>query len=223
MFKTKNDTHVYIVGALQDGTFKHCVHLTLGVTGQFRSRPWEPYCAKHNFVRCDRNQFHYCCPDTCCSFEDRRAAERAQKRAVGTMFEQKYDAYAVIARGKKEGVFKNCLHLDVEGGSNGMQFNPYRPYCRVDCLIEYNQNKFQNREWGARCPEDCYLFVDKKTAERAKRWGKRWEAMKAAIREPVRYFAKLPGITQALILLLLLAWVLPKSLKTVLQIWKAVK
>ena len=81
MFKTKSDTCVYIVEALQDGTFKHCVHLTLGVTGQFRSRPWEPYCAKHNFVRSDRNQFHYCCPDTCCSFEDRRAAERAQKRA----------------------------------------------------------------------------------------------------------------------------------------------
>src|SRR6516225_4798745 len=81
MFKTKSDTCVYIVEGLQDGTFKHCVHLTLDVTGQFRSRPWEPYCAKRNFVRSDRNQFHYCCPDTCCSFEDRRAAERAQKRA----------------------------------------------------------------------------------------------------------------------------------------------
>jgi len=81
MFKTKSDTCVYIVEGLQDGTFKHCVHLTLDVTGQFRSRPWEPYCAKHNFVRSDRNQFHYCCPDTCCSFEDRRAAERGQKRA----------------------------------------------------------------------------------------------------------------------------------------------
>jgi hypothetical protein len=81
MFKTKDDTHVYIVGALQVGTFKHCVHLTLDVTGQFRSRPWEPSCTKHNFVRSDRNQFHYCCPDTCCSFEDRRAAGRVQKRA----------------------------------------------------------------------------------------------------------------------------------------------
>jgi hypothetical protein len=81
MFKTKNDAHVYIVAALQHGIFKHCVHLTLDVTGQFRSRPWEPYCAKHNFVRSDRNQFQYCCPDTCCSFEDRRAAERAQRRA----------------------------------------------------------------------------------------------------------------------------------------------
>ena len=139
------------------------------------------------------------------------------------MFETQIEVWVRIHGGIKEGVFKNCLHLDVGGGSNGMQSNLYRPYCKVDCLIEYNQNKFQNREWGARCPEDCYLFADKKAAERAKRWGMRWEAMKAAIREPLRYFAKLPATTQALILLLLLAWVLPKSLKTVLEIWKAVK
>lgn len=98
-------------------------------------------------------------------------------------FEHKHFAYQSIARGLKEGVFKNCIHLVVGGGSTGgFGFNPYRPYCKEDMLTPYT-----HPGWGRIrecCPKDCALFKDKAAIERAEklaRWRKAW---KSALKGP---------------------------------------
>jgi hypothetical protein len=136
----------------------------------------------------------------------------------GAMFQLKHDAYECIAKGKQLGIFKNCAHLEVRGGFDGMQSNPYQLYCTEHFLLRIDQGEFQNR-----CPENCYSFQDKNALERKKRWAKRWEWIIAKGRVPFRYFERLKATTQALILILLIVWLLPRLGDTVLKIIMAVK
>jgi hypothetical protein len=136
------------------------------------------------------------------------------------MSETQNEVWVLIHKGINEGVFKNCVHLQVAGGT----YSPYRPYCEKDSLIPLNSNQFQDV-----CPQKCYLFVDKKAVERALKKSKRRESRRAfwrPLRVAFNWFAKLSA-TQALIVLVIvlvpLFYVSPRVAKSIGELIKALK
>ena len=140
------------------------------------------------------------------------------------MFEDRHKAFEYIAIGTKEGIFKNCVHLTVGGGSTGLSFNPYRPYCKEDMLIPFpgitsrTQRQIQNR-----CPEDCGLFKDKAAIEKAEKAAQRRQAVTSVLKTPFVWFAKLPATTQVFLLFLLIVLFSPRLAKSVIEVIKAFK
>ena len=135
------------------------------------------------------------------------------------MFETQNAVWVHIHKGIKEGVFKNCVHLQIAGGT----YSPYRPYCAKDSLIAYNRNQFEDV-----CPQKCYLFEDKKAVEKAQKKTKRREPKRAWWRAFWRTVLKpftLPWQTQTLIVVsLFVGWGLATNqLKTVLEIVRALR
>jgi hypothetical protein len=138
------------------------------------------------------------------------------------MFETKNEAALSIEKGRKENVYKDCTHLKIVGGPTDFDFYPYHAYCEQHSLIAFSERGFLER-----CPENCLLFVDAKALAKARIAAERKQArvrvVKAVLGTPFVWFAKLPAITQALIVFLLIVLFSPALAKSVIEIIKALK
>ena len=137
------------------------------------------------------------------------------------MSETQNEVWVLIHKGINEGVFKNCVHLTVIDVSD-YSSKPWVPHCQKDSFCRpknYDQ-----------CHRDCLLFEDKEAVEKAQQVSKHresrrtfWRAFWRTAAIPFNWFSSLSGITQALILILLIVYFFRGLAKTVLEIWKAVK
>jgi hypothetical protein len=137
------------------------------------------------------------------------------------MFRTPNEAHQYIAEMIQSRDFKNCVHLTVIDVSD-YSSKPWVPHCQKDSFCRpknYDQ-----------CHRDCLLFEDKEAVEKAQQVSKHresrrtfWRAFWRTAAIPFNWFSSLSGITQALILILLIVYFFRGLAKTVLEIWKAVK
>ena len=137
-------------------------------------------------------------------------------------FESKNDAVKSVQEGIHHTFFKPCTFLQVIGGVDGYSFSNYRPYCQQDSFVQT-----RNGLYPRQCPADCSLFKDRyvlaaQEAKEEKRQ-KHVRLAKTIFLGPFIWFGKLPTLTQALLLFIIIVLVSPKLASSVIAIIKSLK
>lgn len=129
--------------------------------------------------------------------------------------------------GIKEGALKNCSHLKLM--SNHRTPEAWTLGCEEGCF-EYRPPIPDEPS----CPRDCVYFVDRteqlKKQQAQDKWKQRTiflirsaELLGTVLLGPFRWFAKLPALTQALLIAIPLIYFFPKFAESIITIVKAFK
>lgn len=134
-------------------------------------------------------------------------------------FKSKNDAAMSLRKGIEESIYKDCVHIEISGGSDGgFHFYPFRVYCDQHSFVDT-----KTRLYDSRCPTDCLLYVNKQVVAKQERHQKRWHNIGVALGTPFRWFAKLPTLSQALLIFLVIVLCAPKVAESIISLIKALK
>lgn len=135
-------------------------------------------------------------------------------------FNSKNDAHLYLEEGIIKKIFEGCTNLTVVGGvdSAGIHFHPYHVYCTENSFVDT-----ANQTYDKRCPPTCLFYNSRKAVAKKKQRDKFRMAVHTNIARPFNWFAKLPTLTQALLVLLVIIFIAPKLAETIFMVIKALK
>jgi hypothetical protein len=140
------------------------------------------------------------------------------------------EVLAAIQEGITRGQFKFCVHLKYAADGPYSVVRAYTPVCEENSFAESRGGYAR----GNSCPEDCRLFLDRQIVqkmnaialdkeEREERRHRRWGKVSQFLSAPFQWFAKLSGIAQGLIIVLVIVYFSPRIAEAIITIIKALK
>lgn len=146
-----------------------------------------------------------------------------------TGYKTRNEALKAIEEGIARKQYRLCTHIKFAQGPGPCAIAEY--YYVVCEQDSFSQEPFDSI---AHCPEDCRLYVDKTIArarqleiqeleDRVQRRARFWKGVGKLLTGPFEWFAKLSGVAQGLIILLIIIYFAPRLADSIIKIIQAVK
>ena len=145
-------------------------------------------------------------------------------------YETPNEVVKALEEGVASGNFKDCANLKYALGPDSfavIQF--YFPVCQKACFVS-RDHLYQTMG----CPQDCRLYVNRQTAVTAEnaillkhkqeqKRKQRWQKVGHLLADPFQWFAKLSGIAQGMIILLIIIYFSPRIAEAIVKVIHALK